>query len=336
MIKDWLRKLKPLDEDTAQDLESLRGKIPLETLERIEELLKTREIKFIDEKYPVDTCLPESHYLKLKSKDKTIQEEFTDVNALLAKEATSERMNDFAKRAPHFFQQFIEPSAITCTSELITLQLATPSPIHVMLIGNPLHTKPYLERAAMLDGERGDENDILPQKDQSILAKCNGKLCALQLDTLKAGNRTAIYETIMHGYVKHHFGISHERIPAATSILAAVKPKGSIKNAKRQPPLDKAFIDRFIVVILGAAPQKSKELSTADIRFIRAYFALARSHKPNLSHELKELLHKSIHPENATKLAIAGACLELRDEVLRRDVDNATRLVNSWTYANTA
>jgi len=318
-FKDLLAGFRKLDEDTEYNLNHIGSYITPAEKERVELLLRGKQAKCKDEDFPVEQCLPESSYpiLKPAEVDDETKQFIDNVNEKVRQGVWQEQLKEFSKHAKNFIEHNLAPEITNLGNikEVLALQL-TADRFHVLLQGEAAE---QLARAAASLSPKamlGGAGDVLPDKDKSILAKTDQGLCCLLLDSLKPGARTALYEAMEHGFVSHDWGIQHERLPAATSVLVATK---------KAKAFDRTFLSRFHLVLdtKGVKREKAKPLSTKDVQFVQRYLAAAKQLQPKVSDELEEGLKTPL----AEKLTIAAAKLELREEVLRRDVEEAASVL---------
>lgn len=319
-LHDWLSSIRTLDANTKEQLRSISEYTTLAEKERVEEILRAKQAKTKQEQFPVERCLPARTYPILKSLD--APDETTafieSINSKIRSSVQQEQEREFSRYAKPFLEANLAPEIIgvDAAKQAIILQLLTKQ-LHILLIGE--HAEKLLAAACALSPNAisGTSDAIQPDKELTILAKANNGLCCITMATLKPGARTALHQVMEHGYVRRDYGIQHENLPAQVSILAATKK-----------PLEKTLQSRFHFVfpMKQAVVQKIKSLSAADIQFIQHYLARAQATKPRIAADLVEKLEGK--PLIAA-LAVAAAKLELREEVLRRDVEAAQQMVLS-------
>jgi DNA replicative helicase MCM subunit Mcm2 (Cdc46/Mcm family) len=334
-IRDWLSTLKKLDEDTQYNLEHIGAYISPAEKEQLETLLKTRKVKVREERFPADTALPEHYYPVLTTKEKEFEEFVQKANSRVLEGTWNEQLAEFSKYSKSWIEQHIAPNVKgleRVKNALVTLLLA--KDIHVLLVGGKEVTQELFAGVHGLAhvSALGTVKDI--QANNSILGAASGGVCCIMdVQELRPGDRTMLYTAMEYGYVKLDRGVQHERLAADVCVLAAATTKTALKpnsDIKKLTGLDNAFLSRFHLIFLLSSGklEKSKPVSAADATFVKRYLTLAATHKPTVPIELAERVRcQHEKAELILALAKASARLELRDEVLRRDIDEATQLV---------
>ncbi len=197
---------------------------------------------------------------------------------------------------------------------------------------------------------------LLPRADQGIC-------CIDELNLMKNRDRASLYSAMEKGFVSYDKGTKHLRMDANIRILATANPKldkfvgRTIDVLKEQLPFDEALLSRFNLVFLIRYPsmegfleitkkivsQDPTILVNEDINFIKEYVNFAEDIKVDFPKEFEkevvdfiEHLKKNednflvrIGPRTVIgfiRLCKASARLNLRNEVMRKDLDKVKKI----------
>ncbi|MBI5880774.1 ATP-binding protein [archaeon] len=201
---------------------------------------------------------------------------------------------------------------------------------------------------------------------KGLLPMANNGLCAIdELNLMKEESRASLYNAMEKGFVSYDKGGHSFKFDAKVSVLATANPKGdkftgtTVEQLKKQLPFDAALLTRFHLTFLvkkhdieefkkitKALLQKSKtEMTEKEKKFLKDYVQHAHSlgeisipkrfeqEIVDFIADIKENERKylvEISPRMVvgfTRLAKASARMELRREVVEKDVKLVKQIV---------
>ncbi len=246
------------------------------------------------------------------------------------------------------------------------LQLFSPEPLHVLLIGSQDSGKNEIMNTIkeISDHIYGTPEDgvCIIIKDKKIfpglLRRASNSLCIVKnLARLRKDDEVILYRTLETGYVSYNTKLGRKRHPVAGSILADVTPREPAEE-KNILPLDPHLVSKFHIAFLvkQASLQSFSEIAEKlilehkitirknDMDFIKKYARFAKNRlveiPPDLAERIKEFavrlkterepqLPYKISPQlvvGIVRLAKASARMELRNLVNAADLDRVFRI----------
>jgi DNA replicative helicase MCM subunit Mcm2 (Cdc46/Mcm family) len=265
---------------------------------------------------------------------------------------------EFSERAWTSVPQFIAPNLVglTAIKQATALQLFSPEPVHILLLGDPGTGKTDVIRAAsdlspvssfgLGSGTSGAGLAVTVQGKQvlpGLLPMANGGLCAIdELNLMKKDDYAALYNAMEKGFVSYDKGGKHYKFDAKIKLIATANPVGDkfesygLEQVKKQLPFDSALLSRFHLTFLvkKASLERFAEIAEKliagdkvkanknDMLFIRRYVRYANRLDPKLPHALAEKV-KSFVTDLKEKEN------ELPFEITPRTVVGITRLLKA-------
>ncbi len=221
------------------------------------------------------------------------------------------KFKEFSERAGTAVPQFIASNLIGLNEvkQAAALQLLTPEPIHILLLGDPGTGKTDILRSSadlspissfgLGSGTSGvglsvtvEGSKVLP----GLLPMAHKGICCIdELNLMKKEDYASMYNAMEKGFVSYDKRGKHYKFDALIKLLSSANPIGDrfksykIEQIKKQLPFDSALLSRFhlIFFVKRASLQKfakiaekiisdeKKEASKNDIIFIKRYIRYA-------------------------------------------------------------
>jgi len=317
-----LKRLKPLKDKDKDSLNSINDFVSKERFKLITNLLKENKISV--DIFELNSSIGgELEFPQIASKTKGV--DASEVNDDIKKQVMKKAFKKFSDNAFEIISRHIALNikGMEAAKKAAALQLFSPQPIHLLLLGDPGTGKTDILRASfnlatissfglgsgtsgagLVVTVKGDKimKGILPLADQGIC-------CIDELNLMKEDNRAGLYNAMEKGFVTYDKGGNHYRFDARVKVLATANPKGdkftgkNIEELKDELPFDSALLTRFHLTFFIKKPdekefkeiakkitsQEKDELSEGDIELIKSYIDYTSTIEvEDISKELQE------------------------------------------------
>lgn len=320
----FIRRLKPLKNEERVSLSSVKGFVSKKRFKLIKSLLKQKKIAI--ERFELASSIVKGiEFPQIKTLASNV--DASDVNKEIKEIVMKKAFKGFSERAFEIIPGFIAPNinGMGDVKRAVALQLFSPQPIHILLLGDPGTGKTDVLRAAfnlspissfglgsgtsgagLVVTVRGDKimKGILPLAD-------NGVCCIDELNLMKEESRAGLYNAMEKGFVTYDKGGNHYRFDSRVRVLATANPKGdrfegkTIDELKKELPFDSALLTRFHLsffirkpgvkefkeIASKIAAQEKAELCEGDVDFIKGYIGHISNIKvDDISKELQKVI----------------------------------------------
>ncbi|MEM4248583.1 MAG: ATP-binding protein [Candidatus Nanoarchaeia archaeon] len=276
-------------------------------------------VKPENRKFNPDMDVEAKDQIWLEEQDKKIRKIFFESN-----------FKEFSEKAWTAVPQFIAPNLVGLIEikQAAALQLFSPEPVHILLLGDPGTGKTDIIRSSaelspvssfgLGSGTSGAGLAVTVQGKQvspGLLPMANGGLCAIdELNLMKKEDYAALYNAMEKGFVSYDKGGKHYKFDAKIKLIATANPSGDkfksydLEQVKKQLPFDSALLSRFHLTFLvkRVSLERFAEIAEKlisedkikakknDVLFIKRYIRYANKLDPKLPNALAEKVKKFV------------------------------------------
>ncbi len=312
--KDYSLLLRPLEKNEKFSLTRLAPYLNQEEYATVASWLKQNKANVSIVRYGWSFLISgKDHLPKIISKEK-----YTDaLNEKIQRIFFQWRFQEFAERAWGAVPQYVAPEMIGNLEikQAAALQLFSPEPLHVLLIGSQESGKNEIINTVkeISDYAYGTPEDgvCIIIKDKKIfpglLRRAGNGLCIVKnLARLRKDDEVILYRTLETGYVSYNTKLGRKRHHVAGSILTEVTPREPAEADKNALPLDPYLVSKFHIAffVKQASLQSFSEIAEKlilehkitirknDMDFIKKYARFAKNRlveiPPDLAEKIKE------------------------------------------------
>lgn len=307
---DLFKLLRPLSKKEKEKIEELEEFLYANEAKKLKRLVKLKKAAFSSLTLGVsDSILKRRHFTILQdSQDEFIKE----INEKIVSQIKKKAFKEFSENAPDVMIELIAPNIVGLhrIKEAVSLQLFADERVHILLLGDPATGKTDIVRAAaelspaasfgLGSGISGAGLGLMFKGDELImglLPKSNGGICCIdELNLIRKDDLGYLYNAMEKGFISYDKAGKSIQLNADVKVLATANPlkdrftSTDIELLRKQIPLDAALLTRFHIVFIIRKPslrrfidiakkmvkQKTKELSSSDISFIKEYISYCK------------------------------------------------------------
>lgn len=341
---DVFKRVLPLSDNDQYCLQLLEGE---EEHEEVKRVIKEGKAKFLLQKFNI-SIYHDGDYFQLVSEFPELNELLMKVNTKLKYLGNKDIYSKFSKDALDIIKKIISSNiaGMNSAKEVLTLQLFSKEPLHILLFGDNPAMKALANNIAYLSPNAVAVKATSAMANNLLSHANNGLAVLHDLMMMHRLDRADFYTALNTGFIMKE-GL---RIETNAKILATVSPSGGLEQTleriRSQLPEDK-MLSKFHLTLLGRKSidniQKTA-IKKEDREFIQDYIKFVQSINVTISKDFEadikqftENLKKREYyfftdirenmAEAIVRISMALARSKLSDNVEPKDVHRAKELV---------